>query len=80
MALTEVPNLEAPVLPRRSAIVLEISNLDEVLEKARLGGYHVYDEEKLVTHDGRTGREVGVLDEGGNLAVLYYIPPGKDSS
>ena len=80
MALTEVPNLEAPVPPRRSAIVLEISNLDEVLEKARLGGYHVYEEEKLVTHDGRTGREVGVLDEDGNLAVLYYIPPGKGSS
>jgi len=75
MALTEVPNLEPPALPRRSAIVLEISNLDEVLDKAQKGGYHVHEEEELITHDGRVGREVGVLDDDGNLAVLYYIPP-----
>ena len=37
-------------------------------------GLEVYAEERLVTHDGRVGREVGIADRDGNLVVIYYIP------
>lgn len=74
MALTEVPNLEPATLPRRSAIVLEIADIDGTVERAKAGGYQVHEEEKLVTHDGRVGREVGLVDGDGNLTVIYCIP------
>jgi hypothetical protein len=34
----------------------------------------VYEEEELHTHDGRVGREVGIVDFDGNLTVIYKIP------
>ena len=43
------------------------------LARARQGGYRVFPEERLVTHDGRRGREVGILDADGNLTVIYRI-------
>ena len=73
MALTEVAGLEPQSSPRRSAIVVECGDIDGVLERARTHGFQVFPEERLVTHDGRTGREVGVLDADGNLTVLYCI-------
>jgi catechol 2,3-dioxygenase-like lactoylglutathione lyase family enzyme len=74
MALTEVAGELKPVPhPRRSAIVLEMPDLDTVLEKSRAAGLHVYPEEHLVTQDGREGREVGVVDYDDNLVVLYWI-------
>ncbi len=73
MALTEVPGLEPQPSPRRSAIVVECSDIDGVLERAQAHGFQIFPEEKLVTHDGRTGREVGLLDADGNLTVLYCI-------
>ena len=73
MALTEVPGLERHPTPRRAAIVLHVDDMDGVLAKAEAGGYTVYPEEKLVTHDGRVGREVGLLDADGNLVVIYRI-------
>ena len=73
MALTEVPGLEPNSAPRRATIVLDMDDIDTVLDRAKAGGYHVFAEEKLVTHDGRVGREVGVLDADGNLVVLYKI-------
>ena len=34
----------------------------------------VHPEGKLVTHDGRVGREQGIVDHDGNLVVIYTIP------
>jgi len=73
MALTEVPNLEHQGTPRRAAIVLDISDIDGVVSRAQAGGFTVYDEEQLITHDGRSGREVGLVDGDGNLIVIYHI-------
>lgn len=76
MALTEVPaELDAVPHPRRSAIVLEVGDVDAVIDGARAAGCHVYDEEELHTHDGRVGREVGIVDVDDNLVVIYNIPP-----
>lgn len=75
MALTEVPaSLEPVPHPRRAAIVLEVGDVDAVCDGARAAGCHVYDEEELHTHDGRVGREVGIVDFDDNLVVIYKIP------
>lgn len=73
MALTEVPGLGEQATPRRSTIVLDVEDFDGVVERARRGGYRVFPEERLVTHDGRVGREIGILDADGNLSVIYRI-------
>lgn len=75
MALTEVrASLDAVPLPRRSAIVLEVGDVDAVVAGARRAGLTVHEEGELLTHDGRRGREVGILDRDGNLTVIYHIP------
>lgn len=75
MALTEVRGIELPKvpLPRRSAIVLNIGDVDGVVERATKHGFHIYDEERLETQDGRVGREVGIVDDDDNLVVIYNI-------
>lgn len=75
MALTEVREvgLERPAMPRRSAIVLHVPDIDLVLAGCADAGFHAYPEERLVTHDGRAGREVGIVDDDGNLVVIYRI-------
>lgn len=73
MALTEVPGLATQAAPRRSAIVIEVEDVDEVVARAEAGGFQVFPEERLLTHDGRVGREVGLLDGDGNLTVIYHI-------
>ena len=76
LALTEVPaDLDDMPLPRRSAIVLEVSDVDGVVAGSEAAGCTVHEEGKLLTHDGRRGREVGILDYDGNLTVIYNIPP-----
>ena len=76
MALTELPGatLEAPPMPRRSAIVIEVADVDGVVARAEAAGCQVYPEDELHTHDGRVGREVGIVDHDGNLVVIYHIP------
>ena len=75
MALTEVPaELAKQPMPRRAAIVLEVGDVDAICTGARAAGLHVYDEEELHTHDGRVGREVGIVDFDDNLVVIYHIP------
>lgn len=74
MALTEVPGLAPQTEPRRAAIVLDVADIDALVARAKAHGFEVCPEEKLVTHDGRTGREVGLLDADGNLSVIYNIP------
>ena len=73
MALTEVRGLGEQTTPRRSTIVLDVQDIDAVVERARQGGYRVFPEERLLTHDGRVGREIGILDADGNLTVIYKI-------
>ena len=78
MALTEVPADLPPVPnPRRAAIVLEVGDVDAVCDGARAAGCHVYEEEELHTHDGRIGREVGIVDFDNNLVVIYKIPTAE---
>ena len=78
MALTEVPADLPPVPhPRRAAIVLEVGDVDAVVDGARAVGCHVYEEEELHTHDGRVGREVGIVDYDDNLVVIYKIPASE---
>ena len=76
MALTEVEAelLSAPQRPRRSAIVLDVADVDAVVAGARSLGLTVYPEDRLETHDGRVGREVGIADFDDNLVVIYAIP------
>jgi catechol 2,3-dioxygenase-like lactoylglutathione lyase family enzyme len=75
MALTEITGIEVQPcpLPRRSAIVLDIADIDSVVAKSLAAGLAVHPEERLVTHDGRSGREVGIEDPDGNLVVIYTI-------
>ena len=40
---------------------------------ARALGLQVYAEELLKTHDGRLGREIGIVDFDDNLVVIYKI-------
>jgi len=78
MALTEVPaELETTPFPRRAAIVLEVGDVDAVCDGARAAGCRVYVEEELHTHDGRVGREVGIVDYDDNLVVIYKIPASE---
>lgn len=76
MALTEVRGIELspPTYPRRAAIVLDIADIDGVVRDCGEHGFCVYPEERLETHDGRIGREVGIVDDDGNLVVIYHIP------
>ncbi len=76
LALTELADatLEPVPHPRRSAIVLEVGDVDGVVAGAEAAGCSVYREEELITHDGRVGREVGIVDHDGNLTVIYHIP------
>jgi catechol 2,3-dioxygenase-like lactoylglutathione lyase family enzyme len=75
MALTEIKGIDLAPLPhpRRSAIVLEIDDPDTVMAGAHALGLQVYDEEVLHTKDGRTGREIGIVDFDDNLVVIYKI-------
>ena len=74
MALTEV-STALPELPhpRRAAIVIEVADIDHVVAAARAAGCMVYPEGELLTHDGRRGHEVGIVDHDGNLTVIYRI-------
>ncbi|WP_198024133.1 VOC family protein [Sphingorhabdus lutea] len=75
MALSSIGKIPlAPVPhPRRSAIVLDVADPDKVMADSRALGLHVYEEGRLETHDGRIGREIGIVDFDDNLVVIYLI-------
>ena len=66
-------DLPEHTLPGSHALVLEVDDCDGVLEGAGAEGLQVFPEETLRTHDGREGREIGMLDHDGRLIVLYFI-------
>ncbi|MEO0439319.1 MAG: VOC family protein [Pseudomonadota bacterium] len=76
MALSEIKNVPMPAIPypRRGAIVLDVADPDKVMADSRALGLHVYEEGRLETHDGRIGREIGIVDFDDNLIVIYLIP------
>jgi catechol 2,3-dioxygenase-like lactoylglutathione lyase family enzyme len=76
MALTQVRGVPLAVVPRprRAAIVLEVADPDAVVSGAAALGLHIYPEDVLTTMDGRTGREIGIVDFDDNLIVIYRIP------
>lgn len=76
MALSEIKNVPMPPAPypRRSAIVLDVADPDKVMAESRALGLKVYEEGRLETHDGRIGREIGIVDFDDNLTVIYLIP------
>lgn len=74
MALTEVPDAKPiEAMPRRSAIIIETPEIDRVVTESKALGLKVYPEEKLITKDGRVGREIGIVDFDGNLILIYLI-------
>lgn len=74
LALIEV-RPAPPVLARPSAAtVIEVADVEGALARiAALEGVRVLPERQLVTHDGRIGREIGVIDADGHAAVLYRV-------
>ena len=79
MALSEIKNipLEPVPHPRRSAIVLDVADPDKVMADSAALGLKVYEEGRLETHDGRIGREIGIVDFDDNLVVIYQIPDAQ---
>lgn len=79
MALSGIKNIPMPPVPypRRSAIVLDVADPDKVMADSRALGLHVYEEGRLETHDGRIGREIGIVDFDDNLIVIYLIPDAE---
>lgn len=74
MALTEAKDLpKTEAMPRRAGIVLDVSDIDEVISKSQALGLKTYHEDHLITKDCREGREYGIVDYDGNLVVVYTI-------
>jgi len=74
MALTEIEGgLGYYEGPRRAAIILETPEIDRIIRESKALGLKVFGEDKLITKDGREGREFGILDFDGNLVVVYLI-------
>ena len=79
MALSGIKNIPMPAVPypRRSAIVLDVADPDKVMADSAALGLKVYEEGRLETHDGRIGREIGIVDFDDNLVVIYLIPDAQ---
>lgn len=75
LALTEIrsPAIGSNPRPRRSAIVLDVTDFDAVVERARELGLQVYPESRLTSSAGRLGREAGIVDFDDNLIVIYRL-------
>jgi catechol 2,3-dioxygenase-like lactoylglutathione lyase family enzyme len=82
LALTEVTGIElpeAPAAPRLAALVVRLEAMDPVLEALRArDDVLLHPEQVLHTQDGRTGREIGVVDPDGHLIVLFSITRAAD--
>ncbi len=74
LALIEVrPAPPRPQTPS-SATVIAVADLDRAISAAgALPGVTVFPERALHTHDGRTGREIGLIDADGHALVLFNV-------
>lgn len=75
MALTEITNIKTEPVPhpRRSAIVLEVPDVETIANRAKEAGFLVYEAIEFETADGRNGWELGIIDADDNLAVIYSL-------
>lgn len=74
LALIEVTPLARNDRAPRAATVVEVADMDRAVAAAnRVPGVIVLDERALHTHDGRQGREVGLIDPDGHALVLYNV-------
>lgn len=74
LALIEVrPAMPAAPGPR-AGTVLWIDDLEGTRQRlAQVEGVGVLPERELRTHDGKVGREIGVIDPDGHAIVLYNV-------
>ena len=74
-ALTELKGQDlAPITaPRNHAIVVNVEDFDGVQGKIQAAGYHMFEEAKLLTQAGTTGREQGFLDADGHMVLIYKM-------
>lgn len=74
LALIEVTPPLPPAAGPRAATVVWTADLDAALAKLRaLPGVTVLPERELRTHDGKLGREAGIVDADGHAIVLYML-------
>jgi len=74
LALIEVTPALPPAAGPRAATVIATADLDSALARAaRVPGVAILPERELRTHDGRIGREVGLVDPDGHAIVLYML-------
>jgi len=74
LALIEVTPPLPPTAGPRAATVVYVADIDAVLERlATVPGVRLLPERELRTHDGKLGREVGVIDPDGHAIVVYRV-------
>lgn len=74
LALLEVtPPRPRPALPG-NATVIWVADMNAALARIVLApGVRIYPERALHTHDGKVGREVGLVDADGHAVVVYHV-------
>ena len=74
LALIEVRPAPPPASGPRAATVVYVADIDAVLVRLREApGTRLLPERALHTHDGKIGREVGVIDPDGHAIVVYHV-------
>ena len=74
IALLEVaPARAAPDMPVCSTVVW-VADMDTTLAAVRAApGVKIFPERPLHTHDGKLGREIGLVDADGHAVVIYHV-------
>jgi catechol 2,3-dioxygenase-like lactoylglutathione lyase family enzyme len=74
LALIEVRPALPPAPGPRASTVVYVEDVDVVLARlAATPGVRLLPERALHTHDGKLGREVGVIDPDGHAIVVYHV-------
>lgn len=74
LALIEVRPPLPPTSGPRASTVVHVADLDVVLDRLRaVPAVRLLPERTLYTHDGKLGREVGVIDPDGHAIVVYHL-------
>ena len=74
-ALTELKGQPLPPItaPRNHAIVINVDDYDGTRQKIIDAGHTVFEEGKLLTQKGASGREQGFLDADGHMVLIYKM-------